>query len=268
METIGIIGGGKMAEAIIAGLLSNKKTTAARIKVSEIDAGRRRHLKKTYRLLSEVNNQKVIDQARLIILAVKPQSMPEALKGLKFSKSHLLISIAAGIPTRFFEKAFPGVPVIRAMPNNPALVGFGITAIAAGKYAGARHIRSAEKIFTAVGETVLVQERIMDAVTGLSGSGPAFVYQTVEAMAEGGVKAGLSRPTAEKLAVETVLGAAVTLKWTGRSPEELTKMVASPGGTTVEGLKVIDKRKMKQIMAHAVAAAAKRSRELSKRWTS
>lgn len=259
MTRIGFIGGGKMAEALISRLGASHKIIA-----SDVSRKRLSYLKKKYRIKTTTDNLDVFSSAEVVILAVKPQIVPEVIDELRVPKEKLLISIAAGITLGSLEKKFPGVPIVRVMPNNPALVGAGITALALGKSARKEHGEQANKIFRSVGEVVMVEEKNMDAVTGLSGSGPAYVYSMIEALASAGEKLGIARKEAEKLAVQTVLGAAKTMKETGKSAKELREMVTSPGGTTIEGLKVLEKRKFSEALVEAVKAAAEKSKKLSK----
>ena len=263
MTRIGFIGGGKMAEALVKGLLSSKLVKHSDVHVFDADPGRRKYLGEAYSVSIENGNQEAANASEVVVLAVKPQVLPEGVQGIKIGGSKLLISIAAGITIEFLEKAFPGVPLVRAMPNNPALVGAGITAIASGKLATRDSLLVTKEIFAAIGEVVMVEEKDMDAVTGLSGSGPAYVYLMIEALAEAGKKLGIDRESAERLAVETVLGAARTMKETGKSAKELREMVTSPGGTTIEGLKVLEKRKFAEAVVEAVKAAAEKSKKLS-----
>jgi len=264
VTSIGFIGGGRMAEAIIQGLLSSNLVSGSEIFVYDIKANLREYLSKKYFISVEAENQKVASLSEVLILAVKPQNVSEAIKGLEIPKEKLLISIAAGIRLGYLEKAFPSVPIVRVMPNNPALVGAGITAMTLGKSAKEPHRHLAEKIFKSVGEVIMIEEKNMDAVTGLSGSGPAFVYLAIEAMTDAGKKLGLDQKAAQKLALETVLGAARTMKETGKSAKELREMVTSPGGTTIEGLKVLEKRKFAAALREAVIAAARKSKTLSR----
>jgi pyrroline-5-carboxylate reductase len=253
-----------MAEALIARSKSPRSIIA-----SDISSKRLAYLRKKYKIRKAKNNLEVFKAAQIIILAVKPQNMAEVLRGTRGAgRGTLVISIAAGIPLSYLQEKLPGIPVIRAMPNNPALVGMGMTALARGKKVSRAQYKKAAAIFKAVGEVVEVKERLMDAVTGLSGSGPAYVYQTIEALAYGGVAAGLPKRTAAELALITVLGAAYTVLNTGKSPAELREMVASPGGTTIEGLKVLKKKGFSKALIEAVKAAAKKSKALSKKWTS
>jgi len=265
MKKIAFIGAGKMAEALIAHLPGVKN-----IIVSDINKSRLKYLKQKYHVRTIEDNFEAFFAADIIILAVKPQNMAEVITELKaesfkFHGSYkLLISIAAGISLDYLEKHLAGLAIVRAMPNNPCLVGMGITALSKGKKVAKKQFEEAENIFKAVGETVIVPEKWMHAVTGLSGSGPAYVYAAIEALTLGGVAEGLPRPVGLKLAVQTVLGSAAAIIKTGKSPQELTAMVASPGGTTIEGLKILKKHKHGKALASAVRAAAQKSRQLSK----
>jgi len=259
---IAFIGAGKMAEALIACQTGNS------IYASDIDSSRLRYLKKRYKIKVADNNLSAFEQGEIVIIAVKPQQVAEILeeiagRGARVAGHKLIISIAAGVPLSYLQKKLPAFPIIRAMPNNPCLVGAGITALAQGKRVDRRQFRLAEKIFQGVGKVMSVPEKWMDAVTGLSGSGPAFVYQVITALMEGGMDSGLPQKVAQVLALQTVAGAAETLEKSGKTPAELCTMVASPGGTTVEGLKVLEKRKLNKTLAGAVVAAAKKSSVIS-----
>jgi len=255
-----------MAEALIRGLLTAKLTAPSDLKVSDTDPKRREHLKKTYLVSTYDDNQAAAGAAEVIILAVKPQVLPEVAAKLALQPDQLLISLAAGINLTYLQKKFPGVPVIRTMPNNPALAQAGITALVAGGQVKAPGLKLARQIFGVVGDVVEVEEKHMDAVTGLSGSGPAFIYLVLEAMIEAGVELGLDGPTATKLATQTVLGSAKTMISSQKSARELREMVASPGGTTIEGLAELEKGQVKQAFRAAVIAAARKSKVLAARW--
>lgn len=263
MASIGFIGAGKMAEALISKLGSPKKIIA-----SDISSKRLSYLKQKYKIKTTRDNYEVFSSAQVIILAVKPQNIRDVRCDMRdVRRGTLIVSIAAGIPLSYLQKKFPTIPIVRAMPNNPALVGMGITALAKGKGVSRAQFKKAEAVFKAVGEVVEVKEELMDAVTGLSGSGPAYVYQLIESLAQGGYAVGLPRNISAKLALMTVLGAACTVLKTGRSPSELREMVASPGGTTIEGLNVLKQRKFSKALIEAVLAASKKSKKLSHQWT-
>lgn len=265
---IAFIGAGKMAETLISHLGRKAEIFAA-----DRDKTRLKKIAAQYKIKPVANNFEAFAAAEIIVLAVKPQNMAEVLTEIQSlkpkaqsKKSKLIISIAAGMPLSYLERKLPGYPVVRAMPNNPCLVGAGITALVKGKKAGGRDFQTAEKIFQSVGQTVRVPEEYMDAVTGLSGSGPAFVYQVAEALIKGGIEAGLPNKLAGKLALQTVIGAAETLKVSGESPAKLRGMVTSPGGTTMEGLAVLEKYNSEKAFISAVQAAAAKSKFLNERW--
>ncbi len=208
-----------------------------------------------------------VGQAQVILLAVKPQVLAAALEPLReLGREHTVISIAAGVTTAAIESCFANeVPVVRVMPNTPALVNRAASAIAPGRFARAEQLEIARAIFGAVGVVVDASEKDLDAVTGLSGSGPAFVYAFIEALADGGVRAGLGREVALKLAAQTVLGSAQMVLETGKHPGELKDMVASPGGTTIAGLHALEQKAFRGTVMDAVVAAAQKSRELGQK---
>ncbi len=267
-KALGFIGGGQMAEAMIKGLLAAKVTEAGHITVSEPLPERREYLTKTYPGLKLVaDNQELVKEAEIVVLAVKPQVLASVLNEISpavAQKRPLIISIAAGIPLSFLERGLPsGTRVIRVMPNTPALVLAGISAYTPGQHARTEDLALARTILGALGECIELPETYFDAVTGLSGSGPAFVALFVEALVDGGVRVGLPRPVAEKLALETVLGTARLMKETGKNPYEVKAMVTSPGGTTIAGVKALAQGAFSAVVMEAVEAATKRSAELS-----
>jgi len=209
----------------------------------------------------------MVAKADLVLLAVKPQMMGQVLQGLAQAvEKQLVISIAAGIPTYYIETRFPRpVRVVRVMPNTPALVLEGASALCAGAHATADDLALARTIFEAVGRAVVLDETAMDAVTGLSGSGPAYIFVVIEALADAGVRVGLSRDVAQLLAAQTVLGSARMVLETGKHPAVLKDMVASPGGTTIAGLHALEAGALRATLLDAVEAAAERSRELGRK---
>jgi len=262
---IGFIGGGNMAEAIIKGLLKANICTKDQLFVSDIRKERLEYLKTTYNIKTFTNTKEMVKVCSIIVIAVKPQDVKTVLKDIKeeVSSTHLIISIAAGISTIFIEDFLShDVPVVRIMPNTPALALAGMSALTPGKAATPRHLDMAEKLFKAIGETVIVPEKLMDAITGLSGSGPAYVAVIIEALADGGVKMGLPRPVSLKLAIQTVLGTAKLLQDANLHPAQLKDMVTSPGGTTIAGLQVMENRGLRGILIDTIEAATKRSQEL------
>ena len=262
---LGIIGGGVMGEALLSCLLSKRMYTPDAILVSDLSHERRQLLTEQYDIRTTHSNIEVIEHSDVIVLATKPQvfnSVARDFSGIVVSESPLVISILAGVSIDRLEQAAPGWPVIRAMPNTPATVGCGMTAIAIGSRAIAEHIEIAQQLFSTVGEVVQVAEPLLDGVTGLSGSGPAYVAIVIEALADGGVASGLSRTTANRLALQTVLGTAQLLQKTGMHPAVLKDRVTSPGGTTISGIACLEELGLRSALIEAVRAASSRSREL------
>jgi pyrroline-5-carboxylate reductase len=261
---VGFIGAGHMGGAILRGLLAGGQVAREDLIFYDPDPARQVDLA-GLGVEAALDNVEVM-HAQVVVLAVKPQLLGRVLDGVKeFARPwHLIISVAAGVSLATLEAAFPESRVIRAMPNTPALVGAGITCLAPGSRATPDDMALALELFQAVGQAAEVEERLMDAVTGLSGSGPAFVALFLEALADGGVKAGLPRALAHHLAVHTILGAARLCLEQGLHPGALKDMVASPAGTTIEGLHVLEQGGFRGLVISAVAAAAARSRELGK----
>lgn len=264
IQSISFVGGGRMAEALISGLLSSKSYKAEQIHVADPDTVRGDHLKRQYGVRIGLTNQEAAVCGDVVVLAVKPQVMAEALRDIgEVLEKRLVISVVAGVPLRrIIEACGPQTRIIRAMPNTPAMVGEGMTVLASGPGIEENEVACARRIFESVGRVVPVEERFMDAVTGLSGSGPAYVFLMIEAMADGGVKMGLPRETASLLAAQTVLGAARMVLETGDHPARLKDQVASPGGTTIAGLHRLEQGSLRAALIDAVEAATKRSQEL------
>jgi pyrroline-5-carboxylate reductase len=266
-KTVGFIGGGNMAEALIRGLIAAGSQPSA-IAVAEPVAARRRLLARKYKVAVSADNGEVCARSDLLLLAVKPQIMSEVLAGLAphIGTRRIVVSIAAGVTLSKLERGLGGkARVVRVMPNTPCLLGKGASVLCAGRHATKADLRASTAIFETVGIAKQVSdERLIDAVTGLSGSGPAYVYRFAEALIDGAVRAGLERELASELAYRTIAGAAAMMIETGQQPEELRKAVSSPGGTTLAGLARLDAGKFAQNVAAAVGAAAKRSRELGR----
>ena len=262
--SLSIIGGGVMAEAVLSRLLEQQVFVADRVLVSEPRAERRDYLSQKYRVKVTSDNQAAISAAEVLLLAVKPQVFNSVVANITPNPNSTVISILAGVTIAKLEQAFPQQPVIRVMPNTPATVGAGMTAIAAGTHATEQHIEQAQTIFNAVGEVVAVPESSIDAVTGLSGSGPAFVALAIEAMADGGVASGLPRAIALQLATQTVLGTATLVRETGMHPGELKDRVTSPAGTTIAGVAKLESAGFRSALIEAVKTATERSKELGK----
>jgi len=264
-KPLGIIGGGNMGEALMAGVIQSGLLSPEEIRFFEPRVERRDFLREKYQTLATKSNLDLVTHSPITILAVKPQSVPEVLPeiGPALKKDQLLISICAGVPLDYLQSYCPHpLRMIRAMPNTPALIQRGATALAPSAHAQAEDISTAEAIFQAVGITVIVKESLMDAVTGLSGSGPAYVFAVIEALASGGVKEGLSQEAALALTTQTVLGAAHLIQSTGKHPATLRDQVCTPGGTTISGLYAMEEGGFRLALMNAVIAATLRSREL------
>src|SRR5436853_4126704 len=263
-KSIGFVGAGNMAEAMIRGLLRGEVFKPKQVTASAPREERRRELAEKYGIQATGNNCEAARQS-IVVLSVKPQILSRVLDeiGETISAESLVISIAAGVPVAAIQaKLRPSTRVVRAMPNTPALVDAGATAIARGEHARESDLEDAKKIFDAVGLTVVLEESLLDAVTGLSGSGPAYVFLILEALSDAGVKVGLSRRTAQLLAAQTLLGSAKLLIETNEHPGRLKDMVTSPGGTAITGLHTLEEGGIRTTLMNAVEAATRRSREL------
>ena len=264
---LGIVGGGVMAEAILSRLVSQSIYRSDQICVSDISEDRLTFLQEKYNVHVSTDNAVVAGSAQVLLLAIKPQVFQLVAASLRpaCSESLLIISILAGVDLGQLESIFDQQPVVRSMPNTPAMVGSGITAIAGGTRADSQHLQLAQSLFNSVGEVVTVSESLMDAVTGLSGSGPAFVAIAIEAMTDGGVAAGLPRAVAAQLALQTVRGTAELLHQSEIHPAVLKDRVTSPGGTTIAGVAELEQSGLRSAMIQAVLAAYQRSQELGER---
>jgi pyrroline-5-carboxylate reductase len=254
-----------MGEALIAGITQSGLLSPDEVLFFEPRVDRREFLREKYRVTPAMSNPNLVSHCPIVIMAVKPQSLPEILPeiGPFVKPDHLLISICAGVPLDYIQSFFPSpIPMVRAMPNTPALIQKGATALASSSITQAEDVSTAETIFQAVGITVVVQESLMDAVTGLSGSGPAYAFAVVEALAAGGVKEGLSQDAALALTTQTLLGAAHLIQATGKHPATLRDQVCTPGGTTVAGLYALEEGGFRLALMNAVIAATRRSKEL------
>jgi len=259
------LGGGQMAEAIARGVIAAKLLPADRIAASEVRADRRTYLERSVGIRAVASNAEAVTLGDVILLALKPQDIGTVLQevGKLVREDQLVVSIAAGVPLSKLEPPFAAaVPVIRVMPNTPCLVGAGMAALAPGKHATQQHMARALGIFNATGKAVTVAEKDLDAVTGLSGSGPGYVAVMIEALIDGGVRAGLARDVATTLAIQTVLGSAQMLAETGHHPAQLKDMVTSPGGTTIAGIHAMERGGLRATIIDGIVAATERSREL------
>jgi len=264
MTSVALIGGGKMGSALLGGLLEGGWDPDELV-VAEVDAERRRELEREFPKVRIVPSPAwAAADADVVIVAVKPGDIDASLQAAESSlrSSTLVLSIAAGVTLATLEALVPGRPVVRAMPNTPALVGLGASAIAAGRHADAQHLELASRLLGAVGIVVIVGEAALDAVTGLSGSGPAYIFLVAEAMIEAGVLVGLARDVSERLVVQTLLGSATLLAQSDDGPESLRAAVTSPGGTTAAGLRELESARLRAAILDAVSAATRRSREL------
>ena len=263
---IGFIGGGNMAEALIKGAMGTGHGTRDEIFVSEPNAGRRGYLERTYGVKTTPSNTEVASSCSIIILAVKPQNMEGVLHEIApgIDSTRTVVSIAAGITLSYLQSKLKTDKIIRVMPNTPALVQEGMSVMSLCECFSGAEINIVRTILMSVGRVMTLPERHMDAVTALSGSGPAFIALFLEAMIDIGEKMGLSRDDAAQLAVQTAVGTAKLLD-TGMSPEKLRQMVTSPGGTTAAGLKVFEDRGLKPLVADALMAAQKRAGELGRK---
>ncbi|MEW6066948.1 MAG: pyrroline-5-carboxylate reductase [Nitrospirota bacterium] len=266
---IGFIGGGNMAEAMIKGILSSEFGTRSEMKnilVSEPREERRVYLEKTYNIKTTHDNKEVIKNCNIIILAVKPQNMDEVAAEISdlISKEHLIVSIAAGITLSYLTSRLKTKKIIRVMPNTPALVQEGMSVLSMCECIHDKEMGIVRDIFMSIGKVMVLPEKYMDAVTALSGSGPAFFALFVEHMIDAGVEMGLSREIATELAIQTFTGTAKLLE-SGISPDKLRVMVTSPGGTTSAGLNVFEERGLKNSVMDALVAARKRSEEIGQK---
>ncbi len=267
--TIGFLGAGNMAAALIRGLLANGNR-ANSIGASAPRPKRLAELTQRFGpLATTVDNSELVAASSVVVISVKPQILKRVLTEVSTSIDHqpLFISVAAGVPISAIESTLgPDARVIRAMPNTPARVGAGATAIAGGTHATVEDLQCAQQLFDAVGITVAVEEQQLNAVTGLSGSGPAYIFLIIEALADAGVKVGLSRRNAQRLAAQTMMGSAKLLLETDAHPGQLKDMVTSPGGTAIAGLHTLEQGGMRTTLINAVESATARARELGERF--
>ena len=280
-KKIGIIGVGNIGSAIIRGILgAEARYPSKNIIVSDIDKKKSQAISRELSVISAADNVELVKQADIIILAAKPHDIEKILKDIPAcavrlrrtadragqERGKLIISLAAGIKTSYIEKLLPEqVAVVRAMPNMPTLIGEGMTAISAGRFATEEELQLTEAIFSAMGETVRISEDLMDTATAVSGSGPAYFFLMMEALIEAGIAGGLSREKAHHLVIQTAYGAASMAKERDIEPSLLRDKVTSPGGTTEAGVAVLEKKRFKDMLAEAVEAGTARSKELSKK---
>jgi pyrroline-5-carboxylate reductase len=261
---LAVLGAGQLGETLIRGLLEAGLTKPDSVTVTTLHPARSSDLARRLGVHAASSNAEAVRAADVVLLTVKPQQVVPVLReiGPLLTAKQLLISAASSVSTRVIEQHLQaGVPVVRAMPNTPALVRQGMTALAAGSHAGPKDLARAEQMFGAVGQTVVLDERHMDAVTGLSASGPAFIYIVIESMADGGVKVGLPRDVALRLAAQTVLGAGTMVRDTGEHPALLKDAVTTPSGTTIDGILELEEGGVRVALLKAVVRATRRATE-------
>jgi len=270
-KKLGFIGGGNMAEAMVNGLITASFIEARNILVSDPISERLEYMHSEYKVRTTSDNRELVQKSDILVIAVKPQSVKKILKNFAdlVDGEKLIVSVAAGVPISLIEEILDGksekkVPVVRTMPNTPALVQEGVTAICRSEHVTKTEMKIVHRIFEAIGRTVDVEEGHIDAVTGLSGSGPAYIFMIIEALSDAGVKMGLSREVANILTVQTVLGSAKLARESGKHPGELKDMVTSPGGTTISGLHALEEGGLRTTLMNAVENATRRSMALGK----
>ena len=266
-ERVAIVGSGNMGGALARGLKATWPAAARRVVLSGRDPSKAREAAKRLHLRAARSNPEAVRDADTIVLAVKPQIVPSVLEEIRGSvrKGSTLLSIAAGVPTEFFEARLgEGIGVVRAMPNVAASVRASATAYCLGEHAGAVDRRRARAILESIGTVVEVDESLMDAVTGLSGTGPLYLFLILESLSDAGVKVGLSRDVATHLAIQTLVGSAQLVRSTGEHPAKLRDLVTSPGGTAITALHSLERSGLKAMLMDAVEAATRRSEELGR----
>jgi pyrroline-5-carboxylate reductase len=266
-EKVGIIGSGKMGEALISGILKSSEYSSQNVLSYDKILERRKYIKSTYGIRVLKSISEVVNKSSIIAIAVKPQDIIDVLKqvGENDLDGKIILSLAAGISTSYIVRYLPkNTEVVRAMPNLACSVGEGMICITGSRGTSTLSIGKIKKLFELTGKVILIDEKYMDAVTGLSGSGPAFVYVFIEALADAGVRLGLQRETSFTLAAQTTLGAGKLVVSTGEHPAKLKDLVVTPGGTTIEGLIEIEKGGLRAIVIEAVSKAAEKAYQLQK----
>lgn len=265
VKKLALVGAGKLGEALLSGILSSQLVPAGRVEATVAHQPRADSLVEKYGIKAHTENSKAVAGADLVIVALKPQQVRGFLHEVRKSlrKDAVIISAAASVTTALIEREL-GHParVIRAMPNTPCLIRHGMTALARGKHATDDDIRTAQRIFDSMGRSVVVDEKHMDAITGLSASGPAYVYMIIESLAEGGVKMGLPRELSTELSAQTLLGASAMVLTTGEHPAKLKDVVTTPAGCTIDGLLELEEGGLRVTLIKAVVRAAGRAKQL------
>ena len=265
-EKVAVLGAGKMGSILLQALLKKGLLNASSTCATVQHAERARASSEKLKIAVGTDNVAAIRGAKIIFICVKPQVVRDVVEEIRphVTPDQLLISVAASVPTKLIEAALSSeIPVVRAMPNTPAALGYGMTALCGGKFASKEHLETAAAVFGVVGRTVIVDEKHMDAVTGLSASGPAYIYIILESLAEAGVKVGLPRDVATLLAAQTALGAAQVVLETGDHPALLKDAVTTPAGCTIDGIMELEEGKLRVTLIKAVVKAAQRAKELA-----
>jgi pyrroline-5-carboxylate reductase len=264
-KRIAVLGVGKLGEALITGMVDANVVSRKQFIATAAHQERLDQVRAKLEVETTLSNAEAVEKAHLVLLCVKPQTVEEVLRQIAadLTPDHIVVSVAASVTTKFMEAIIgKPVPVIRTMPNTPCFVKKGMTAIAPGKYATPDHVAQARKIFDAIGRTLSLDEKHMDAVTGLSASGPAFVYIIIESFIEAGVKVGLPRDAATQLAAQMVLGASTMVLETGEHPAKLKDIVTTPAGCTVDGILELEDGGLRVTLIKAVVRATQRAKEL------
>lgn len=265
VKKLTVIGTGKLGEALLSSMLGAQLVPVGHVVATDAEATRADYIAHKYGVKAATDNQKAVVGADLVMICVKPQQVGEVLRGIRkrLSKNALVMSVAASVTTTMIEKELAhGQRVVRVMPNTPCLIRQGMSAIARGKHATMDDVKIAQQIFSAMGRTVIVDEKHMDAITGLSASGPAYVYLIIESLAEGGVKLGLPRELSTELSAQTLLGASAMVLHTGEHPAKLKDVVTTPAGCTIDGLIELEEGGLRVTLIKAVVRAAERARQL------
>ncbi len=264
---IAIVGAGRLGEALLAGLLRSGWVEVDQVVCTTRRETRCKHLSEVHGVRATTDNHEAIRGSDVVVIAVKPQSLPQLLAedGPAFNEGHTVISVVAGIPTATIEAALPGeVPVVRVMSNVAVQVDEAMSVLSAGAYAGAEHLEIAERVLEHVGKVLRLPEEHLDSVTALSGSGPAYLALLAEAMIDAGILLGLPRDVSTELILQTMLGTAKMLRDTGLHPVELREMVTSPGGTTIAAIRQLEQSRVRAAFLNAIEAAKLRSEELAR----
>lgn len=265
VKKLALIGAGKLGEALLSGILSAQLIPVGRVQATDADPTRADYIGEKYGVKTLTNNRQAVAGADLVLLCVKPQQVRGVLHEIKkqLGKDTLVISVAASVTTALIERELDrGVRVVRVMPNTPCLIRHGMSALARGKHATEEDLTLAQAIFGSMGRTVRVDEKHMDAITGLSASGPAYVYMIIESLAEAGVKLGLARELSTELSAQTLLGASAMVLHTGEHPAKLKDVVTTPAGCTIDGLLELEEGGLRVTLIKAVVRAAQRAKEL------